>query len=254
MRVAAIYDIHGNLPALEAVLDEIRQIGVDRVVVGGDVFPGPMSREVMACLLTLEWPTSFIIGNGDREVVAHKAGIESPQVPESFRECMRWEAHELPVEYESVITKWPMTIRIDVPGIGDVLFCHATPYSDTDIFTRNTPEENLIPIFEDVEAELVVCGHTHMQMDRLVGGTRIVNAGSVGAPFADPGAYWLLLGPDVRFMRTPYDLFSAAERIRATAYPQAQQFAANSVLKPATEAQMLQFFARAEVKRSDIDA
>jgi diadenosine tetraphosphatase ApaH/serine/threonine PP2A family protein phosphatase len=207
-----------------------------------------MSREALGLLRTLEWPTTFIIGNGDREVVAHKAGVESSAVPESFRDCMRWEAHGLTHEEERLITRWPLTIRIEIPGIGDVLFCHATPHNDTDIFTKHTSEDALFPVFEDADADLVVCGHTHMQMDRTVAGIRIVNAGSIGAPFADPGAYWLLLGPDVQFKRTDYDLFTAAERVRATHYPQAAQFAANSILKPATEESILKSLAKAELK------
>ena len=70
MRVAALYDIHGNLPALDAVLEDIRQVGVDRIVVGGDVLPGPMPRETMARLLELNIPTQFIYGNGDLAMLA----------------------------------------------------------------------------------------------------------------------------------------------------------------------------------------
>src|SRR3712207_9283219 len=84
---------------------------------------------------------------------------------------------------------------------------------------------------------LVVCGHTHMQFDRTVDDIRIVNAGSVGMPFAAPGAYWLLLGPDVRPMRTEYDTLRLAAMVRATSYPQAEQF-----LNPFTEEQALGLF------------
>lgn len=66
MRVAAIYDIHANFPALEAVLQDIRQAEVDQVVVGGDVLPGPMPNETIKCLLNLDIPVQFIQGNGDR--------------------------------------------------------------------------------------------------------------------------------------------------------------------------------------------
>jgi diadenosine tetraphosphatase ApaH/serine/threonine PP2A family protein phosphatase len=99
-----------------------------------------------------------------------------------------------------------------------------------------------------VDAAVVVCGHTHMQFDRTVGQTRVVNAGSVGMPFAEPGAYWLLLGPDVQLRRTAYDLTKAAERIRGTQYPQADTFAAQSVLQPPSEEAMLAVFAKAELK------
>ena len=95
---------------------------------------------------------------------------------------------------------------------------------------------------------LVICGHTHMQFDRTIGNLRVVNAGSVGMPFGEPGTYWLLLGPKVELRRTAYDLPHAADRIRATQYPQAEEFAAQNVLRPPAEAQMLELFARAELK------
>ncbi|MFL5520719.1 MAG: metallophosphoesterase family protein, partial [Gemmatimonadales bacterium] len=84
MRVAALYDIHGNLPALEAVLAEARHAGVDEIIVGGDVVPGPMPRETLAALLELDVPVRFIRGNGDREVAALMAGGEPTNVPEPF--------------------------------------------------------------------------------------------------------------------------------------------------------------------------
>jgi hypothetical protein len=87
-----------------------------------------------------------------------------------------------------------------------------------------------------------------MQFDRVVGRVRVVNAGSVGMPFGEPGAYWLLLGPKVELRRTAYDLEEAASRIRATAYPQAEAFAAGSVLAPPSEAVILASFASAELK------
>jgi predicted phosphodiesterase len=239
MRVAAIYDIHGNLPALEAVLQEIRQAEVDQIVVGGDVFPGPMAVETLRCLLDLDLPVQFIQGNGDREVLAQRAGIETGAVPEPFREVMRWSAQQLQPEDAQRIAGWPPTLRVEVPGLGEVLFCHATPQSDTEIFTRLTPEDRLLPVFEGLNVPLVLCGHTHMQFDRTIGGVRVVNAGSVGMPFGEPGAYWLLLGPDIQFRRTLYDLTKAAERIRSTKYPQAQDFAEHNVLHPPSEEEIL---------------
>ena len=81
MRVAALFDIHGNLPALDVVLDEVREAGVDRIVIGGDVVPGPMPRQTLACLLDLDIPVQFIQGNGDREVLARMRGTETGTVP-----------------------------------------------------------------------------------------------------------------------------------------------------------------------------
>lgn len=247
MRVAAIYDIHGNLPALEAVLDVILEAEVDLVVVGGDVVPGPMPLETLRCLLSLRIPVQFIQGNGEAAVLAEIGGRDSG-VPEQFRDVIRHSAQQIKSEHEQRLASWPKTLRVEIGGLGDVLFCHATPRSDTEVFTRSTSEDLLLPIFAKARAPLVVCGHTHMQFDRMIGDIRVVNAGSVGMPFGEPGAYWLLLGPDVQLRRTSYDLEKAAERIRATNYPQAQQFAARNLLQPPTEREMLEVFTKAELK------
>lgn len=240
MRVAAIYDIHGNLPALKAALQDIRQAGADQIVVGGDVVPGPMPRETLACLLELGSSVEFLYGNGEIAVREQMAGREPATVPEPFRPLIRWTAQQLPAEYERLFAGWPKTLQIPIPGLGETLFCHATPRDENEIFTRLTPEERLLPIFEGVDADVVVCGHTHMQFDRTVGGIRVVNAGSVGMPFGEPGAYWLLLGPGIEFRHTRYDLAKAAERIRDTDYPQAGDFAAHNVLQPSSEEEALE--------------
>lgn len=248
LRIAALYDIHGNLPALEAVLEDVRHASIDRVVVGGDVFPGPMSNESLQRLLDLEMPVRFIQGNGDREVLALAGGERIDGVPEQHREAMRWAAQRLDPGHRRLMAGWPESIRVEIDGLGDVLFCHATPRSDTEIFTRLTPEDRLVSIFESANAPLVVCGHTHMQFDRLIGRVRVVNAGSVGMPFGEPGAYWLMLGPNVQLRRTGYDLAKAAERIRATSFPQAADFAARNVLRPPSERETLDLFSRAEAR------
>jgi diadenosine tetraphosphatase ApaH/serine/threonine PP2A family protein phosphatase len=99
-----------------------------------------------------------------------------------------------------------------------------------------------LPLFEGLAGTLVVCGHTHMQFDRTIGRTRVVNAGSVGMPFGEPSAYWLLLGHGVQLRKTSYDLLAATDRVRATKYPQAEEFAARSILQPPSEDEMLTAF------------
>jgi predicted phosphodiesterase len=131
--------------------------------------------------------------------------------------------------------------------LGGVLFCHGTPRSETEIFTRLTPEERLVPLFDGLQVAVAVCGHTHMQFDRQIGRTRVVNAGSVGMPFATTGACWVVLGPGIHLQQTSYDLAQAAVRIRATSYPQAEEFAARNVLRAPSEAEMLEAFRRAEL-------
>jgi predicted phosphodiesterase len=246
MRVAALYDIHGNLPALEATLEQVRQAGVDQVVVGGDVLPGPMPRDTIRCLLDLDLPVRFIYGNGEVAVLEQMAGREPAGVPEQYHPAMRWTAEQVH-DYEQVLAGWPMTLRVEVDPLGDVLFCHATPRHENECFTRLTPEGRLRSIFDGLGASVVVCGHTHLQFDRMVGGTRVVNAGSVGMPFGEPGADWLLLGPDVQLRHTLYDLAKAAELIRDTTFPWPEDFAARYVLQPPSATDMLDVFTRASI-------
>jgi predicted phosphodiesterase len=248
MRVAALYDIHGNLPALEAVLEDIRKADVDQIVVGGDVVPGPMPSETLECLLDLDTPTHFIEGNGETEVLAQLAGIETGNVPESVREAVQWVGEQISPEQQRQMGEWPAAVTLNVKGIGDVLFCHATPRNNVEIFTHQTSAERVLQAFGGVSVPLVVCGHTHLQFDRLVGDLRIANAGSVGMPFSAPGAYWLLLGPNVTRRVTVYDFERAARRVRATDYPQAEDFAGRNILRPPTEEQMLAIYANAELR------
>jgi putative phosphoesterase len=247
MRVAAIYDIHGNLPALEAVLHAIRTAGVDLIFVGGDVLPGPMSVETLTHLFDLTIPIQFIQGNGEVAVLAALAGTDAYALPEQALEVVRWTAQQLSPEHARMLRNWPKTVRLEIGGLGEVLFCHATPRNENECFTRLTPEEVLLPVFEGLNRSVVVCGHTHMQFDRTVGKTRVVNAGSVGMPFGQAGADWVLLGPDVELRHTFYDLGQAAERIRNTKYPQAHDFAERNVLQPPSEEEMLRAFRRVEL-------
>jgi predicted phosphodiesterase len=250
-RVAALYDIHANLPALEAVLDEISHSEIDLIVMGGDVLPGPMPRETLACLAAMPIPAEFIYGNGEAAVLEQMSGKEPAAVPEAFRPIIRWTARQLTPADARRISGWPKTLCLEIGGLGSVVFCHATPRDENEIFTRLTPAERLLPIFEPAGApvaDVAVCGHTHMQFDRTIGGTRVVNAGSVGMAFGAPGADWLLLGPGVELRHTDYDIARAASRIRSTPYPDAEAFAARHVVAPPSEAQMLEIFARAELK------
>jgi predicted phosphodiesterase len=234
MRTAALYDVHGNLPALEAVLDEAFRASVEHIVVGGDVFPGPMARECLDLLGSLDVPMSFVRGNGEREVFERVRGAETEAVPEQFRGPLRWHAAELGPGGEALLGGWPLTVSVD-----GVLYCHATPKDDNRIFTRVTDESRLVDEFSGVSARLVVCGHTHMQFDRTLCGARVVNAGSVGMPFGRPGAYWALIEEDVELRRTEYDIAAAADRLRASKYPFKEEFVDRFLLDPSSEEDMV---------------
>jgi len=230
MQIAALYDIHGNLPALEAVLDEFKTVRPDVIVVGGDVVSGPQPLAVLERLLSLGERARFLRGNGDREVVTAFDGLPLPaNLSEKGQEVTRWVADQLNHEQRDLLASWPETLRLD-----EILFCHATPRSDLEIFTPRTASERLAALFAEVDAQQVICGHTHMQFELRTGNIQILNAGSVGMPFMDqPGAYWLLLGPDgYEFRRTEYDVEAAAQKIRKSGYPQAEEFAERNVLHP----------------------
>lgn len=246
MQVATIYDLHGNLPALEAVLEDIRLAKVDLLIVGGDIVPGPMPREMVEMLLNLEIPTQFIQGNG--EIDALNVIKENPieRVPELYRDIVIWSAQQI-ADYENVLAGWAKTFSLEIDGIGKILFCHATPRDDNEIFTRLTADERLLPIFENVDADVVVCGHTHLQFDRMIGKVRVVNAGSLGMPFGKTGADWLLLREKIELRHTDYDLEKAAEKILKTNYPQAKSFVEQSLLNPPSEETILEAFSKAKL-------
>ena len=213
-RVAALYDVHGNLPALEAVLAEVGD--ADLIVVGGDVVGGPFPAETVERLRDLGDRVRWLRGNAERELVEQPPPREAGPPPGEL-ERLRAALSDEQVDF---VYGLPERVELDVEGLGRVLFCHATPQNDLDMVTPLTPEERLRRILEGVTADAVVAGHTHIQEDRRVGGVRWVNAGSVGMSYEDePGAYWVLLGPEVELRRTEYD----ATKLGGYEYPQASR-------------------------------
>lgn len=212
MRIAALYDIHGNLRALEAVLAEVAEERVDAIVCGGDVVWGPLPAECLEALRAAG--ARFVRGNADRDVLTGADPID------------RFAAARLSEDQKALVASWPLALELDVPSLGRVLFCHATPRSDEEIVTRATPDGELAELLHGVEADVVVAGHTHVQFDRRVNGAaRFVNAGSIGMPYEGcPDARWALLGSDVELRRTRYDVDAAIRQIEATGMPQADSF------------------------------
>jgi predicted phosphodiesterase len=208
VQVAALYDVHGNLPALEAVLADIERLGgADEIVVGGDVLWGPMQAECLGLLR--EAGGAFVSGNCERDVLHPTSDVD------------RWCNERLAEPERSFVATWPATVELDVDGLGHVVFCHATPRDDEAILTRITPDESVAAALAGIDAAVVVCGHTHVQFDRLVPTSpRLVNAGSVGLPYEGmTGAFWASLGPGVDLRRTEYDLEQALAALGTTGFP-----------------------------------
>lgn len=245
MRVAALYDIHGNLPALEAVLAEVAREGVDAVVVGGDVVAGPQPSETLERLRALGERVRFVRGNGDREVVAaYDAGRVDPRAEDGPPARARaFSAAGVSDAQRDLLDGFEPTVVLDVDGLGAVLFCHGSPRSDSEIITTATADERLAAILAEVPEPTVVGGHTHRQFDRSLPGHRFINAGSVGCPYEGrAGAYWALLGPDVALRRTEYDIAAAREAMRATGYPELDEMLRESLLEPADPDEVATYF------------
>ena len=227
--VAALYDIHGNLPALDAVVAELRADPPDAVVIGGDIAAGPQPVEVLERLRSLPWPVHHLRGNADRFVVMGYDGtIPERLLDQPLYRADAWTATFLERADRDWLDGLPPTVRLELDGLGAVLFCHATPHSDEERVSIFATDERLAAILGQDAAPVVVAGHTHRQFERTVGGRRWVNAGSVGRPYEHaPGAYWLRLGPGVDLRRTEYDVDAAVTAFRAAGYP-----LADSVLAP----------------------
>jgi putative phosphoesterase len=230
VRVAAISDIHGNLPALEAVLAEIELESVDGIVVVGDIVSGPWPAEVFDLIANAG--ALVVRGNADRLTLDGGEG-----------EIGAWSAERLGDRREAVAA-WPLTVELAVEGLGSVLACHATPTSDDPIYTRVTPEEDLARLLAGVGADVVVCGHTHIQYDRtLSNGLRIVNPGSVGMPYEGKrGAFWALLGPDVELRCTGYDVEAAVAAMRGRGAPNVEAQLIRYLLEPPDPVATTEYF------------
>jgi putative phosphoesterase len=238
MRVAALSDIHGNLPALEAVLAEVSSETPDLIVICGDVASGPLPLQTLNRLMALP-NARFLHGNADRSLVAGYDGTTKPRLAGPAAD---WCAAQLSNEHRDFLASFPDEVRLEIDGLGRVLFCHGSPRSDEEMMTSATPEGRLREMTAGSDADVIMCGHTHMQFDRVVDGVRIVNPGSVGMPYGERGACWALLGRDVDFRRTDYDRESAAARIRMSSWPDAAGFARDNVLSVPSVDQAMDFF------------
>jgi predicted phosphodiesterase len=244
--VAALYDVHGNLPALEAVLADPAFARADTVVVGGDVASGPMPAEVLDRLSGLDLPVRWVRGNADREVVDFfdrgdtDASAHAPDDPAARSDAFT--AGRIGRAHRDLLDGFEEVVRLD-----GTLYCHGSPRRDDEIITAITPAERLEPMLGGVDEALVVCGHTHHQFDLRAAGRRIVNAGSVGMPYEGAAAaFWLLVAdgePEPR--RTDYDVAAAIAAMSATGFPDFEELILESLVEPVTAAWVAQHFENA---------
>jgi putative phosphoesterase len=213
MRVAALCDVHAMPRALEAVLAEVEREQPDAIVFGGDVFMGPLPAETLELVRSVE--ARFVRGNCDRE----------PN---------EWTLANLDAEAVEWARSWPVTVELD-----GVLYCHATPRDDMPILTDASAQERFDEALEGVDARLVVAGHTHMQFRR----GRFANAGSVGMPYEDEvAAFWALVGDELELRKTMFDVERAAAEIRASGWPEAEEFVVGNLLSAPSRAEATAHF------------
>jgi putative phosphoesterase len=241
MRVAVLADIHGNLPALRAVLADVDAERVDALVVAGDLAGGPYVAESLALLARCEEPVQWVRGNAEREAVAAWDG--APTADDPAGRAAAWSARALDRRARDEMAAWPIALSLD-----GACFCHGSPRRDDEILTRATPDAVLRAALAGVAEPLVVGGHTHQQVIRELGdGRTYANAGSVGMPYEGrPGAFWLLVAGGVPQLReTAYDVTRAADELRASGFPDVDDQLGDSLLAPADADWVTGFFERA---------
>jgi predicted phosphodiesterase len=209
VHVAALADVHGNAPALEAVLADVADAGVDLIVFCGDLTWGPLPMETLAVVRAIETPVRFVRGNADRSVGVH------------LDERGTWMAAQHDAEATALVNGFEPYVIADVDGLGPTRFVHGSPRSDEECVTPQTPAARVAEFMEAVPERVVVTAHVHVSYDRQVEGNRLVGPGSVGRPYeGERGARWALLGPDVELRRTDYDHERSAALYRASGIPQ----------------------------------
>jgi predicted phosphodiesterase len=248
-RVAVLADVHGNLPALEAVLAEPDVRGADAIVLLGDIALGPMPAQTLERLAGLGDQAVWVHGNCEREMVTAFDGVPGANGgganggEANGGEAAR-SAGLIGREHRDLLDGLPLTVTLEVAGLGEVLLCHATPRRDDEFVLVDSSPEQWAAVLAGVTAQVVVLGHTHMPFFRLAG-AQVVNAGSVGMPYGPAGASWALLGPGgVTLRRTLYDTAAAAAVIGADGAEWAAQWAAEFVLAHYSDTEALAEFTR----------
>ena len=247
-RVAVLADIHGNLPALEAVLRDVEAAGVDAIVLNGDLADGPMPAQTLDRLEDLGAKAIWVRGNSDRYLADAFDGTFQPTglAANAPAAHYTWCAGKIGQAHRDRLASLPLSVTLDIDGLGPVAFCHGTARDDNEFILVDSPIAHYRAAFAGLPEQTVVLGHTHMPFDRLADTRRVINPGSVGLPYGHTGAAWALLGPDVMLRRTRYDTEAAVALMLASAGDlPGIEFITGNVRASASDAEALAAFAEA---------
>jgi predicted phosphodiesterase len=224
MRLAIIADIHGNLPALEAVLARIEELHVDRTLVLGDIVVG--SPDSLACWLRVKALGCPVLrGNHERYVC--DLGTERAKPEWSLPQFgpVRYAAAQLGAAARRELAVLPASLRL--PEAPDVLFVHGSARNDSDLIFPYTSAAELEPMFADTTERWLIRGHNHYAGVYLWGDRRIVTVGSVGLPLdGTPSAQFTVLERttgdlNVQQLSVTYDIAAALRRFNESGYLEA---------------------------------
>jgi predicted phosphodiesterase len=179
-RIALMADVHGNVSALAACLDEAMSEHVDAVAFLGCLTWGPEPAEVLRRVHAVTVPTYFIRGNGERAVLELAGGARAAA---SSTDTWMVSAHG--AAGLQALRSFALSVSLEVAGVGRIRLCHGSPRSDIELLTPATPEHRLQAAFDGVDEPVVAHGHTHLQYLRVAAGKTIVGVGSVGLPYTD---------------------------------------------------------------------
>lgn len=241
--IAVLSDLHGVLPALDAVLAEPEVRGADLIVVTGDLAAGPQPNAVLDRLRELAERVVLVRGNADRDLVALRDG---GSVPDGLPPVDHWAAAQLTDENLELLRGLRHPVTLAVRGIGDVLFCHGSPRDLEEVVLVDTRPTRWAEVLQDVPraVRMVLCGHTHMPFARLVDGRWVVNSGSVGMPYGVDGLPWALVGGGgVQLRTTSVDrALLAREVVAGSTFPEVAQWVQDYLLHPPGDLEALTAF------------
>jgi putative phosphoesterase len=236
MRLALISDIHGNLPALERVLEELAREDLDELICLGDVAVGPQPVETLDRLQELGCTT--VMGNWDSCLLGGEPQVHG-EIAEMLVDVCTWSAAQISPAQQDYIRSFKDTHEVRLDENLTLLAFHGSPRSFDDYIYATTSDDELESMLAGHEADVYAGGHTHFQMFRRLRECVVVNAGSVGQPFRRRQAGMMRLSPwaeygivnysdgklGVELRRAPLEVESLAEMVRTSGMPDAERWA-----------------------------